>query len=479
LLGIDRKHLISGLCLRVSCWAHRNSLGGQCLCWLGDGKQIVSGGGDHSIRRLWQVPDQAASDITLVKEIKGHDGSVTSLEVSASSNQLFSGSSDGSVRLWNVESGELLRKMEHAGAVSAVAVRSDGKKFASAGSNLAKLWDAEGKLIAELKGDRYAQEAVPKQERALSFAKSEVAYRKGALESAQKEQKAETDRVAKSLETRVTAEKNLTEKQKAVLSAVEARAVAEKALTELSAGLQKITEARDAAQGLANQADAEAKSASERATHKANAEKAVQVRAETEKLSSDDDKTKAKLLADTKAVVEQLAADTSAVAADAKIIADRLTAEAAAKSKVAAEARTAAEKAIAELPEKQKLATEKINATLKALADAEKEVKQTEIAKSVAEDQLQAAQASGKKAADAVPLAKAAIEVAEEQQRKAETSLDVARKASADSEKPIRTIAFSPDNLTIATAGDDEEVHTWNAENGVRSRPSRVTKDPY
>ena len=60
-----------------------------------------------------------------------------------------------------------------------------------------------------------------------------------------------TDRVSKSQDTRVTAEKNLTEKQKSVLSAVEARAAAEKALTELSAVLEKANQVKDAAEMVA------------------------------------------------------------------------------------------------------------------------------------------------------------------------------------------------------------------------------------
>jgi WD40 repeat protein len=41
-----------------------------------------------------------------------------------------------------------------------------------------------------------------------------------------------------------------------------------------------------------------------------------------------------------------------------------------------------------------------------------------------------------------------------------------AKKAASDSEKPIRSLAFSPDNLVLATAGDDGKVHTWSAESG-------------
>jgi WD40 repeat protein len=37
----------------------------------------------------------------------------------------------------------------------------------------------------------------------------------------------------------------------------------------------------------------------------------------------------------------------------------------------------------------------------------------------------------------------------------------------AEAEKPIRAISFSPDNLTVATAGDDRLIHTWSAQTGA------------
>ena len=36
-----------------------------------------------------------------------------------------------------------------------------------------------------------------------------------------------------------------------------------------------------------------------------------------------------------------------------------------------------------------------------------------------------------------------------------------------DAEQPIHAVAFSPDNKTLATAGDDQCVHTWSAETGA------------
>src|SRR5437763_16102477 len=85
-----------------------------------------------------------------------------------------------------LEDGQLIRKMKHGGPVAAVAVRNDGKRFASAGlNNVAKLWESsEGKEIAELRGDRYARELQTARERELNFSTNELAYRKSALQTA-------------------------------------------------------------------------------------------------------------------------------------------------------------------------------------------------------------------------------------------------------------------------------------------------------
>ena len=57
--------------------------------------------------------------------------------VRAEAAQLLSGSLDGSVVLWNLQTGEVIKKLVHGGPVTSVAVRPDGKRWASAGQNSA------------------------------------------------------------------------------------------------------------------------------------------------------------------------------------------------------------------------------------------------------------------------------------------------------------------------------------------------------
>ena len=154
---------------------------------------------------------------------------MTSLATSpALGRRLLSGSLDGTVRLWDLDKGEVIRQVDHGAPVTSVALRADGKGFASGGSNsVVKLWTLEeGKLVAELKGDAEADARVARLERDAVFAKGEIAYRQSALDEARKREKIEAEFAAKSLDNRVAAEKTLTEKQKGVLAALEARVAA-------------------------------------------------------------------------------------------------------------------------------------------------------------------------------------------------------------------------------------------------------------
>ncbi|MBA3351305.1 MAG: hypothetical protein H0U23_02555 [Blastocatellia bacterium] len=80
-------------------------------------------------------------------------GSVRSLLFSKDSKKIITGSSIGIATLWDVETGELLRKFKkHKLAVTAIAVSPDDKVLATGSRNQdVKLWDmATGKLIVSL-----------------------------------------------------------------------------------------------------------------------------------------------------------------------------------------------------------------------------------------------------------------------------------------------------------------------------------------
>ena len=403
-----------GKCLlRVQTTAEVNA-----VAWVAGGNQIASGGADYLIR-LWYV-DMAKTELAALKEIKGHEGRITSLAaLKPDGSQLLSGSGDGTIRQWNIEDGKLILQLIHGGPVSSVAVRGDGKRFASAGLNgVAKLWDAPtGKEIAALKGDRYARELLAAKEREQTFAKSEVSYRESAFQRATNNHNTQVERVKKATETLAAAEKTCGEKKTNVLNATEAKATAEKALADF-AEIRKAAEAHEAVEKTSTQAAAELKTAKE-------------------KLSPD------------------------------KAMVDKLAAEADAEAKSAAEAKAVLDKFPADAKEKLKQANDKLSTATKALTAAEAELKKAELPKSTAAHELELANKAAGKTDEALTAAQTAIQSAKEFQKRSDTEHQSAKKAFADSEKPIRMITFSPDNLFVATAGDDQEVHTWNADDGA------------
>lgn len=133
-----------------------------------DGKQVVSGGADNTIR-FW---DPATRKET--RSLTGHQQAVSSLAFSPDSKRLASGGYDGTIRLWDLETGKTIKSWGGGAArVTALAFSPDGKQLASAGtrampiaglamatSDNARLWDlAEYKQLTaqETAGSTLAQ----------------------------------------------------------------------------------------------------------------------------------------------------------------------------------------------------------------------------------------------------------------------------------------------------------------------------------
>ena len=242
----------------------------SAVTWVLGGKQLATGGGDNVIR-LWELPAQTDGVLKPLKDLTGHTQPVTSLAASADGKQLVSGSRDGSIRHWAVEQNKQARQMDHGAPVTAVAITPNGKTFASTGGNVAKLWSAErGQMTGEIKGDHVARAKIGQSERASVFAKSEVAYWKTTLETAMKAKTVKADALKKATDAIAPAEKAVNEKRDALAKVTDdkARAAEEDALkkaTTTKTSVDKILKDVQLSSKLADQALADAKAASEKA----------------------------------------------------------------------------------------------------------------------------------------------------------------------------------------------------------------------
>ncbi|GEM_PF-3100722 len=91
-----------------------------------DGKVLASGCQDGSVK-LWDLKTGQVQRILL-----GHALAVNCVTISADGKVVASGSGDKTVKLWNLQTGELLQTLaDHAERVSAVALSPDGKTLVS------------------------------------------------------------------------------------------------------------------------------------------------------------------------------------------------------------------------------------------------------------------------------------------------------------------------------------------------------------
>ncbi|MCH7729865.1 MAG: hypothetical protein IH991_25855, partial [Planctomycetes bacterium] len=128
-----------------------------CLAYSPDGKSLISGGADKSVRQ-W--------DLVSGKQTHAYEGNtaaVTSLSISRDGKRIATGSADHSARLWNlaanagggnVKKVQPLSAITHPAAVLSVGFNPDGSRLTTGSAdNMIRIWDiATGKELERLAG---------------------------------------------------------------------------------------------------------------------------------------------------------------------------------------------------------------------------------------------------------------------------------------------------------------------------------------
>jgi WD40 repeat protein/serine/threonine protein kinase len=121
-----------------------------------DSRLIASGAVEDSVIRLWDAQSGA-----LLRELQGHQGWIRSLMFSPDGRVLASGSSDSTINLWDPATGTLLRTLQgHTGYLGNLDFAPDGATLASASRDgTVRLWDVQAG--SEKSGFAFRTEFIP------------------------------------------------------------------------------------------------------------------------------------------------------------------------------------------------------------------------------------------------------------------------------------------------------------------------------
>jgi WD40 repeat protein len=398
-----------------------------------ENKQIATGHPDNKLL-TWhspgtEPPPAEGQEPMLpkpIKELNGHGGPVTCLIALAGGSQLLSGSHDGTVRLWDPNSGNMQRQFNHGGAITAIAASRDGQKVASASNNnTAKVFRFDNfQQLAEVRGDHRLRYAADDLGRVVALARRHVENAKKDLDEANNRKKSEDENAKKADENKKKTEEEMKKKEEAAKGPLDEKAKADAEFAALMPELEKA------------QAD---KTAAEKALEDA---KAARKAAEDKRNAAGDDQAK-------KDEAQKELDEANKKLQEAQNAANELTNNFNDTNNRFKQA----ENKVKEKAGPAQKATDELNAAKRAFEAAERSIARS--AEAV------------KKATEELPSFETAHKAREEELKQREMQKQQADQAIAAGDKPQLAIAFAADGAVLATAGDDMLVHLWSSENGA------------
>lgn len=420
--------------------------------------------------RIWPIAAQ--------RQLVGHRGAVTAIDTLHGTKHLVSGGEDGTLREWDLDTAAEVRQFELGAPVTALATRPDGQRIAAAGAdNTVRLWEtAEAKQVAQIKGDFKVHQAVAALTSKQAVAKQNAEAAQQALAAAEKDRTEKQEAIPQAQEHLNAQIAALTEADAKSATANEAQVQADQLAAETAERAKTAMDAKAASEklaadladvvALANDALAKAQAAVEAETAAQTATSALvaATKSAAEKLQSD------AMLTEMTVAIETVIKDRAAADEQLKSVLASLSGFATEKQAAAAaasEKKTADEAALAEAEAASKQAADAKVAATKAAEEAAAAAKTALSNKQSAEKQLAEAQRVAKLAEELIPMREAARTEAADIVAKFEQALAAENERAPQHERPIRSLAFSPDNRLLATAGEDQVVRTYMADDGA------------
>jgi len=389
-----------------------------------------------NVVRIWPLPlppaaagDGPAAPPMPVKELAGAGRPVAALApLPTLPGHVVAGGGDGKARLWNVTAGSVVREFDHGGPIAALAVRPDGSRLATAGSIPGvRLWNlADGKLLAEPRGDVRLARRLAAAEVGLAVDRQDAEFAQAEAEAAEKDVGGAAEEKQKTAAGVAAAEKTLAEK-------VAAAAAAEKAKVEADAALEGARGAVPLAEG-AHAASLQAQAAAAAAVETAAASLAAFTKA-----GGDGEVLKA-------AEAAAAAARTAKGAADAAVT----------------QAAGQIERAKGKLPAAEKTVTD----ARAALDKAAEERTRAETAVTSAKRAVEFAAARDVRAREDLPRRKAELEAARKRLAAADEARAALEMEAAASARPVTAVAFSAGGGRLAALEADGRLAILGAADG-------------